>query len=320
MPVKQTGGQPDDTQYLLATIHYAGQSGTPQATPGRIDVPVRPLGDSLIEVWRSRYPVERGQREDVFFSHNDDVLAGHLYAAEEDYPNLETSVFESYRRLYTVARAQGYPYLLRIWNFLPDINSYQGDLERYQAFCQGRHRALATLATAPLRLPAASAIGTRACGLQIYFLAAREPGAQVENPRQVSAFHYPRRYSPKSPSFSRAIAKRWGPSTHLYISGTASIVGHETRHSCTVAQLDETLNNLGTLVRHASRLHPLGIQSVNQLSVIKIYVRAAEDGERIAERLAETLGTLPPVLLLHGDICRSDLRLEVEGLYTGTST
>jgi hypothetical protein len=56
-------------------------------------------------------------------------------------------------------------------------------------------------------LPAATCIG-RFDGvrrLQVYWLAAREAGLPLENPRQVSAFRYPRQYGPQSPSFSRAL-------------------------------------------------------------------------------------------------------------------
>jgi chorismate lyase / 3-hydroxybenzoate synthase len=307
-------------RHLLAAVHYTARGLAAPAAAGHITLPLKPLGEPLVEVWQSREPVERGQQQEVVFARNKDVLFGHLCVAEQDYDGFDAAVFEAYRRLYSVAHRQGYPYPLRIWNFLPDITGQQDNLERYQAFCEGRHRALATLTSAPMRLPAATAIGTQGGGLQSYFLAAREPGRQLENPRQVSAFHYPRRYSPKSPSFSRAIVKRWGAATHLYISGTASIVGHESRHaSDTLAQLNEILSNLSTLVRHASRLHALGIHSVRELSLLKIYVRITGDRDAIATRVSEVLGAELPVLLLQGDICRRDLHLEIEGLYTGPS-
>jgi chorismate lyase / 3-hydroxybenzoate synthase len=314
----QAGALLDDKRHLLAAIHYSIDAtyATPEA--GHIAVPLAPLGPAFIETWRSREPVVRGALDNILFSRTPDVLVGQLCLAEQPYGDLETATFEAYRRIYTCTQAQGYPHLLRVWNFYPDINRHEGALERYQAFCQGRHRALEMLQAQASRLPAASAIGTVDGDLQIYFLAAREPGEQVENPRQVSAFCYPPRYSPKSPSFSRAVIKRWGASTHLYISGTASIVGHETRHiSDTRAQLDETLNNLEFLIRHTAARHSLGISAVRDLSALKIYVRDPADGDAIAARIRDALGGELPVLLLRGDICRANLRLEIEGLYTG---
>src|SRR3546814_12468443 len=56
-------------------------------------------------------------------------------------------------------------------------------------------------------LPAATAIGRcdDARVVQVYWLAARTPGMPVENPRQVSAYRYPRQYGPQQPSFARAM-------------------------------------------------------------------------------------------------------------------
>ena len=42
----------------------------------------------------------------------------------------------------------------------------------------------------------------------VYFLAGRTAPVFVENPRQVSAYHYRREYGTHSPSFSRAALLR----------------------------------------------------------------------------------------------------------------
>lgn len=320
LPVERAQALQIDDDHLLAAIHY-GNHSTAGTRPGHITVALQPLGDAFTEVWKSHAPLTRGQRENIAYSQSEHILMGHMTVAEQDFGDLDAATFAAYRRIYSFTRRQGFAHPLRVWNYLPDINGREARLERYQAFCQGRHRALQTRATASRQLPAASAIGTRGGGFVIYFLAAREPGMQVENPRQVSAFHYPRHYSPKSPSFSRAVVKRWGTAAHLYISGTASIVGHESRHTAdTLAQLDETLSNLDALVRHASARHPLDIQSVRELSLLKVYVRDADDRDAIFARLTNRLSTDIPMLMLQGDICRADLRLEIEGIYTGGNT
>lgn len=318
LPVERAGELRADDEHLLAAIHYGTEPPTASTLSAHIAVPLRPLGRAFIEVWRSHESLTRGERENITFSRNEHILLGHMTVAEEDYGDLDAATFAAYRRLYSFARKQGFAHPLRVWNFLPDINGRETRLERYQAFCQGRHRALQTRATTSQQLPAASAIGTQGGHFVIYFIAAREPGAQVENPRQVSAFDYPRNYSPKSPSFSRAVVKGWDASAHLYISGTASIVGHESLHTAdTLAQLDETLSNLDALVRHAGDQHALDIHSVRDLSLLKVYVRNAADSVAVAARLADGPCTEIPVMILHGDICRGDLRVEIEGLYTG---
>ena len=125
--------------------------------------------------------------------------------------------------------------------------------ERYKLFCLGRARAFAAVhATSPdIGYPAASAVGKPrgVRTLQVCWLAGREAGTTLENPRQVSAYDYPRQYGPAAPSFSRAALT---PDPLLLISGTASIVGHASVHLGDVAaQLEETLANLDNLLRHA---------------------------------------------------------------------
>ena len=82
----------------------------------------------------------------------------------------------------------------------------------------------------PQTLPAGTAVGTMSGPLKIHFLAARQPGTHVENPRQVSAYEYPRVYGPCSPSFARATLRPSISGSHLLIAGTASVVGHVSEH------------------------------------------------------------------------------------------
>jgi chorismate lyase / 3-hydroxybenzoate synthase len=151
----------------------------------------------------------------------------------------------------------------------------------------------------------------------IYGLAVREPGLQIENPRQVSAFRYPRQYAPRSPAFSRARLKRWGESLHLYVSGTASVVGHETRHPhAALAQLGEAIRNLEALLAQASRAEPqLPPGHLPDLSLLKLYVRPGVELPPLQAMLQGLLGSQTPCLLLSGEICRRDLLVELEGLY-----
>ncbi|MGH8454900.1 MAG: hypothetical protein ACRESW_10145, partial [Nevskiales bacterium] len=154
-------------------------------------------------------------------------------------------------------------------------------------------------------------------GLLVYFIAAREPGLQIENPRQVSAFHYPRQYGPRSPAFSRARLKRWNTVQHLYVSGTASVVGHETRHPhAALAQLGEAVRNLEVLLEQASHAQPaLPPGHLSDLALLKLYVRPGVDIEPLQAMLHGLLGAQTPCLLLGGEICRQDLLVELEGLY-----
>lgn len=270
----------------------------------------------MLEIWRSPYPVQRETEAGISWVCNQTIGIACVFVDEDVYGGLEDTTYYGYQRLLSFIREQGYPDMLRVWNYFPSINDPENGLERYQGFCRGRYRALAEsgMPSSTGSLPAACAIGTRCSGLLIYCLVAKSPGSQIENPRQMSAFHYPLRYSPKSPSFSRAILKHWTKTeSHLYVSGTASIVGHKTRHRDNVtAQLQETLRNLDALVSSANNDcndAPL------QPHLLKVYGRCDLVQEKLQPAIGRHFGSHIPTLFLQGDICRRDLLLEIEGLW-----
>ncbi len=291
----------------LACIAF-GDGRPPDDDPRRVRVALAPLaGAPPCEIWSAGGAVTHGRDGGFAFAHSADVLFGH--AMFDGAGSFADAVQDLYRRLVAFCAKQGYPHLLRCWNYFGDIHAGEGDTERYRQFCVGRHRALAIASGFEQRLPAATVIGSREPGALLYFLAAREPGLQVENPRQVPAFKYPRSYSPLPPSFSRALLKTWDGGEQLFVSGTASVVGHESHHpDNTAAQLKETLANLRALLDAA------GKQPWRPVS-LKAYVRRAQDLPAVRERLARAFGAEAPLLYLQGDICRTDLSVEVEGLY-----
>ena len=155
-------------------------------------------------------------------------------------------------------------------------------------------------------------------GLVIYFLAGKQPGLQVENPRQVSAFRYPRQYGPKSPSFARATLVGAGAGARLLVSGTASVVGHESLHvGDPQRQLGETLVNVDTLLAAMRERHFAQVpnEAVRPES-LKLYLRNPADLAALEPQLARLRGAAPaPLLRLQGDVCRDDLLLEIEAVY-----
>ncbi|MFP4161558.1 MAG: hypothetical protein ACLFMW_00335 [Ectothiorhodospira sp.] len=310
---------PEHDPHRLARIRFGETNRTDPARPDTLDLALPPLPPGgPVEVWRATSPVTRGFEAGIGFTHTDEVLFGWMHLDEDRFgADLAAAAEHTYARILSFHQEMGFPALLRVWNYFPRLHERQDGLDRYQIFCLGRHRALAQTPLGKGDLPAATAIGTRAPGLVVYFLAGREPGRQIENPRQVSAFCYPARYGPRSPSFSRATLRRWqGSWAHLYISGTASIVGHETRHQEPLPQLREILENLRAVMQ-ATGEPPLAEPEADpaRLSLLKVYVRHAADAADIRAELEATLDPVPPLLLLRGDICREDLLVEIEGLH-----
>src|SRR5690606_28962859 len=149
-------------------------------------------------------PVTQGRDDGFGFAHNDDVLFAQIHLPESALSDIEQATHDLYRRLDGLLQRRGFTHCLRIWTYLSDINAGADDRERYRLFTAGRSRALALRPGDEHYLPAATAIGSDGGGLVMYLLAGRLPGIAIENPRQVSAFRYPRQYGPRSPSFSRA--------------------------------------------------------------------------------------------------------------------
>jgi len=273
-------------------------------------------GPPLAEVWTSTLPVTYHQAAGIHCAMNDEVLFGALQLEERPGTLLDILTYTAYRRLLVQARALGYPHLLRLWNYFPQINRESDGLERYQQFCAGRHQALAeNLSDFPRSLPAGTAVGTKSGPLTIHFLAARHPGTHIENPRQVRAYEYPRIYGPRSPSFARATLQPSNSGSHLLIAGTASVVGHVSEHiGDPRKQTLEIIHNLNALITQTEKLHGVTRGQWCGQALFKIYVRHAEHFTTIRDILTEQLPSHSQVLYLQGEMCRSELLLEIEGI------
>ncbi len=162
-------------------------------------------------------------------------------------------------------------------------------------------------------MPAACALGSPAGSpISIYFLAARQPPTMIENPRQTSAYHYPPQYGVHSPIFSRACVLSESVGTNLFVSGTASIVGHETiHHGDVAAQTRETVANINALLDEANRVLGASRYSLDALK-FKVYVRQPEDLGAIEGALSRALRPSASVVYLQADVCREDLLVEIE--------
>ena len=273
-------------------------------------------GAPLTELWTSNLPVIYHQAEGIHCAMNDEVLFGVVQLEERPGTLLDSVTYNAYRRLLIQARALGYPHLLRVWNYFPRINCESGGLERYQRFCAGRHQALAeSLSDFPRSLPAGTAVGTRSGPLKIHFLAAKQSGTHIENPRQVCAYEYPPVYGPRSPSFARATLRQSISGSHMLISGTASVVGHVSAHIDDPGkQTLEIIHNLNALIVQTEQLHGVTRGQWCGQALFKIYIRHPAHFATICDILKEQLPSHTQVLYLQGEMCRSELLLEIEGI------
>lgn len=284
-------------------------------------VPMQRLdaGDSVCEVWHGSGRLTQGQCGAIHYRHDDDVLFGvivlpeTMFAAGADKTPLQQATESAYRQVFALLDTLRYPYLFRFWNYIADINTHSFGQERYRQFNLGRQDAfLAHARDVVGNVPAACALGSAQGPLTIAFLAGRVAPLAIENPRQVSAYQYPQQYGPRSPTFSRASLVRLGQDEVLFVSGTASIVGHATLHPAdVVAQTRETMANIEAVLAQANRRASQPRFDLASL-YYKVYVRHAADLAQIRTELERIVGSAANAIYLQADVCRQDLLVEIE--------
>jgi chorismate lyase / 3-hydroxybenzoate synthase len=272
--------------------------------------------------------VVAGEHAQLRYWHNEDVLMGQVLLPEAapsstGSPAAIGPLAEmAYGQIFAALDRLDFGGLVRCWNYFPRINDAEEGLERYRHFNIGRQRAFERASRdQERRLPAACALGMDIPGsLCVDFVASRHAVRMVENPRQVSAYHYPPQYGPRSPSFSRAAVLALRGSVALFVSGTASIVGHQSAHvGDIVAQSSEVLRNLDAVCGEANRLAGASLFCAQRL-LMNVYLRQADHRAQVQRVLQDAWGGELELVWLQADICRTDLLVEIEGFMLSDPT
>jgi chorismate lyase/3-hydroxybenzoate synthase len=284
--------------------------------PGGLPLPLL-SGDPALDQLLDPRALQPGRSGPVRWWRSGEQVFGELDLPDSEH-HLAEAARQAYEALFSALQDSGCPHPLRLWNYLPRINADSGGLERYRQFNIGRQQAFLGAGQSAFEgAPAACALGRPDGGLSLRFLAGTRAPRALENPRQVPAWRYSERFGPRSPSFSRAaLVPVAGGEVALWVSGTASIVGEETRHPGDLAaQVSEIIDNLRAVLDVANAaLRPAPGHPGLRLPELAFtaYVRHARDGSAALSRFAEALGAEPDCVLLQADICRSDLLVEIE--------
>lgn len=258
-----------------------------------------------------------------------EVSAEHWFGPSEHFGVFAIEVFDppehdpaglveqAYLSMYQQARAAGLPQALRIWQFIPAINQGHGDQERYRRFCVGRANALSQLGLSDHQMCAATAIGCHDQTFRLMGLFGHTQGQSIENPRQVSAWQYPRDYGPVAPAFARATVVGLNgqdalDGLGLMVSGTAAVIGHASAHPGDVlAQTAEAMANVERIVEEAQTHHGPRMSDLGEASHVRVYLRHAKDWEAVSSLIHQRWPTVK-LMGLQGDICREELLVELE--------
>lgn len=298
---------------VLAIVRFGALPSPPESGPClTAAAPNRALaGGPTEELWPATGPVARVELDGAAAAADGRFLFASIEIGSATGPGIEAAAFEVYRSLLDGIARAGYPHVLRVWNYVPNIHEASGGIDRYMRFCKGRSEAFAARFGPgfPECLPAASAIGCPGESLVVHMLAGREAGRHVENPRQIAAYRYPGRYGPKSPSFARGTVTSGGM---VLVSGTASIVGHESAFPGDPArQTEETMRNIEAVLDAAAVPGTLGDLGP-RLRSLRVYVREPEHLDTIRAAIVAWAGFTVPTAWLQAQICREELLVEIE--------
>lgn len=212
---------------------------------------------------------------------------------------------------------------IRYWNFLPAIHEpMAGDLDRYKVFNLGRHDAMSQPSingqVPDGVLPTATAVGHGGTDLWIHCLTGPQEPTNLENPRQIPAYRYSAKYGPRPPCFSRASLATVGGESMLIVGGTSSVRGERSVHRGDIRrQLDETFENLRAIA-HAGLSRLSGDvkleDSLDRLTHVRAYYLVPEERGTVEEVVNSVLRRVGDVEFVQADLCRSELRIEIEGL------
>jgi len=309
-PIKKLQQQPD----TLIVLPLSGrceytQSGVIDTGLSGFDLP------DHHEVWQvTGQQVKHGSTDNNHWAKTDNILCVSRWVNFDEYADIESAIYTAYYKILTLLNDQGYPFTIRFWNYLPNINVGQGDEEVYKRFCTGRLQAFEAMNISPQHYPAASALGHYSTGAVIYVLAAKTQPTHFMNTNQVNAYEYPREYGVSSPSFARATAwtipnnnerSNEEKRPYLFISGTASIIGHKTIYP------DDLLGQLQTTANNIEQLMVQTNTPLENLKTLKVYIRHPEHVQATQTWLQERFPQAQK-LLTHADICRDSLLVEIE--------
>ena len=225
-------------------------------------------------------------------------------------------------------------HIIRQWNYVEDIARVEDPdrtLQNYQVFNDVRSRFYDN-GIFKHGYPAATGIGMTTGGVIIGFIAVSDADQvdvkPIRNPRQIDAHRYSKAVlmgkstgimgEKCTPKFERGKMVFLEGKAYMYVSGTASIVGETTLHQGDVKnQTTTTIDNIFELFSRENQAS-LGLEfdvSRIHFSHLRVYVKHQKDIPAVRS-ICESRLNCKSSLYLESDICREDLLVEIEGIFS----
>lgn len=285
-------------------------------------------GGKLVDVWVSDGDGEviEGKEGIISYRISEEGIYGLIEhnLATIDGRLMEEITYSTYMDIFRFIKTKGYK-LVRMWNYIPsiikDLEISAPDIEIYRCFNSGRYKAFFKNYgedRSKWEIPAASGVGSNEQIFKVEFFASNTEIYYIENRVQIPAYQYSLKYGKLPPVFSRGVIWKFKDDTILLASGTASILGEESVYIDNVKnQVIQSLQNLQTLASETN-LQQQGISlslTLENLVLLRVYYKYESDIELIESEIKKNIPLTCKVSLVKAEICRSNLSVEIEGVY-----
>jgi hypothetical protein len=267
------------------------------------------------------------------------LISDHKYkyivAAGIQFQDLNAGIEEqslySFKLMQSILQNEGFDFsnVIRQWNYIEQIIGSTNGSQHYQVFNDVRSNFYAQSVFSN-GYPAATGIGMKSGGVNIDFIATNNPNVTaVKNPVQIDAHQYSKDFLGENnssnlkhkttPKFERAKMIQFDSGLEIFVSGTASIQGQVSQAIDDVfTQTLITLENINKLIIPGN-LYLQNKNAISSPSFLRVYVKKQDFLSDVKRAIETTVYKHVPILFVIADICRPELLVEIEGVFSITN-